>query len=315
MRVDVRTPLVRHQELTPMRRLYIYFSMFVAIFILASGHRVSAERLFGLTTQNWVTVFDSASPGDTVSGGAVTGLQSNDVLVAMDYQPSSGSVLLLGSQSNVYRLNNTAGTDFSATLLNSLDPTLVGTSMAFDFNPAFMSGGFARIITDTNDNRVISGSDGSYLEPVEKTDVFYDVGDVNEGVDPNIAGIAYNNNIVGATTTQQYGIDASLGVLTTVANNAGTLATIGSLGITGPITNELGFDISGESGVAFASIQTGLNSQLYTIDLGTGAASVVGQIGSGDVIRDITAVPVPEPTSVIMLALGVSIIMVRTCRR
>ena len=273
---------------------------------LAAGQfqQASAEQVFGLTTQNWITVFDSEMPSIATGGGAVTGLENNDVLVAMDYQPASGNVLLLGSQSNVYRLNSTSGSDFSATLLNTLDPTLVGTSMAFDFNPAFMSGAFARIITDTNDNRVIGGADGQYLSPVEKTDVFFAAGDPNEGVDPNIAGIAYDNSIPGATSTQQYGIDATLGVLTTVANNAGTLETIGSLGLSGNITNELGFDISGTSGMALASIQTGPNSQLYSVDLGTGMATALGQIGSGDLIRDITAVPIPEPSSFVLLLMG-----------
>lgn len=286
-----------------MSKLY-YLAIATAVLTLSVQQDASAERLFGLTTQNWISVFDSSSPGDTIGGGAVTGLQTNDVLVAMDYQPASGNVLLLGSQSNVYQLNSINGSDFGATLLNTLDPTLVGTSMAFDFNPAFMSGAFARIITDTNDNRVIGGADGEYLPPVEKTDVFYAVGDANEGTDPNIAGIAYDTNIAGATGTQQYGIDASLGVLTTVANNAGTLETIGSLGIAGSITNELGFDISGATGTAFASIQTGPNSQLYTIDLGSGAASTLGQIGSGDLIRDITTVPIPEPSSCVLLVIG-----------
>lgn len=272
--------------------------------IFGQVRSASAEQIFGLTTQNWITVFDSDMPGVTTGGGAVTGLAPNDVLVAMDYQPASGNVFLLGSQSNVYRLNNISGIDFSATWLNTLDPTLVGTSMAFDFNPAFMSGGFARIITDTNDNRVIGGIDGEYLPPVEKTDVSYAVGDPNEGADPNIAGIAYDNNVVGATGTQQFGIDATLGVLTTVANNAGTLQTVGSLGIGGAISNELGFDISGASGTAYASIQTGPNSQLYTIDLSSGAASLAGQIGSGDIIRDITTIPVPEPSSTVILGIG-----------
>ena len=275
-----------------------------AIALTGSNQLAAAERLFGLTTQNWITVFDSASPADSIGGGAVSGLAVNENLVAIDFQPASGNVLLLGSLSNVYQLNDTSGTDFTATLLNALDPTLVGTSLAFDFNPAFMSGSFARIISDTNDNRVIAGADGTYLAPVEKTDVFYAAGDPNEGTDPNIAGIAYDTNIAGATSTQQYGIDASLGVLTTVANNAGTLETVGSLGIAGTITNELGFDISGATGTAYASIQTGPNSQLYTVDLGTGAASLVGQISSGDLIRDITTVPVPEPRAFLVMAWG-----------
>ena len=90
-------------------------------------------------------------------------------------------------------------------------------------------------------------------------------------------------------------------MLVTVANNAGTLNTIGSLGVS-PLTDELGLDISGTSGVAYASLQSGPNSVLYTIDLGTGLATSVGQITSGNLIRDLTVVP--EPTTAAVLGLG-----------
>ena len=266
--------------------------------VIASGlsvvgaHTANAARIFGLTTSNEIKVFDSGSPMSITSSGAVTGLNAGDTLVALDYQPASGNVLLLGSQGSIYKLNSLSGFSFAATLLNVLDPIVPGADFAFDFNPAFMAGAFARIISNENDNRVINGSTGQYLAPVEKTDVFYAAGDANEGADPNIVGIAYDNNVPGAVSTQQYGIDATLGVLTTVANNAGTLATVGSLGIGGPLSSELGFDIAA-SGEAFASI----NSDLYRIDLASGAASVIGSIGGAATIRDITAVPQPVPDS------------------
>ena len=92
----------------------------------------------------------------------------------------------------------------------------------------------------------------------------------------------------------------TLQVLATVANNAGTLQTIGSLGLASPITNEAGFDISGDTGVAFAALQTGAMSDLYSIDLATGAASLIGGIGGSGVIRDLTVIPVPEPAGVLL---------------
>ena len=145
------------------------------------------------------------------------------------------------------------------------------------------------------------------MAPVEKTPVFYPAGDANFGENPNIAALGYDNNVPGSTGTQQYGIDATLGILTTVANNAGTLETIGSLGVL-PLTNELGLDISGASGIAYANLQFGPNSQLATIDLSTGAATIVGTIASGDLIRDITVVPptpaIPEPGSIALLSLA-----------
>ena len=63
--------------------------------------------------------------------------------------------------------------------------------------------------------------------------------------------------------------------------NNGTLNTVGALGFN---TSDLvGFDISGASGVAFASLTTpaGNFSQLFTINLATGAATLVGNIGGG----------------------------------
>lgn len=268
---------------------------------LALTPAASAELLYGLTTANEITIFDSAAPGVSIDGGAVTGLAAGENLRAIDYRAANGQVYLLGSTRTLYTFD---ATTFAATAVgqHEADPRIQGVSYAFDFNPAFTGGQFARIITDVDQNRVISGDTALFLGG-PKTDVFYDAGDANEGADPNIAGIAYTNSLGVPASTQQYGIDRTLGVLVTVANNAGTLATVGSLGAT-PITDELGLDISGATGVAYANLQTGPNSVLYTIDLGTGAATPVGTITSGNLIRDLTVIPVPEPASAALVAFG-----------
>jgi hypothetical protein len=81
--------------------------------------------------------------------------------------------------------------------------------------------------------------------------------------------------------------------------------TIGSLGI--PNLNSLqGFDISSD-GTAYAAIGTPGGSQLFTINLGTGRATLVGAIGnpvigltaSGDVSS-----PIPEPATPFLLSAG-----------
>lgn len=270
------------------------------LMVMAAGP-ASAELIYGLTTQNSITVFDSDAPGVSTDGGAIRGLMAGESIMAIDYRAATTGVYLVSDMGNVYTFD--VGT-FDASLVGNFEPPrLPGTSYSFDFNPAFMGGEFARLITDTNDNRVISGDTGQYLLPVEKTDVFFASGDPNFGVDPNIADIAYTNSLGVPTSTQQYGIDASLGVLVTVANNAGTLQTVGSLGIS-PLTNELGLDISGFSGIAYASLQSGPNSMLYTIDLTTGTATSIGTITSTDLIRDITVIPVPEPATAALLGLG-----------
>ena len=279
----------------------------------AMGQR---DTIYGLTTQNGISVFNSDAPNVSIAGGFVGGdLVAGEFLLGIDFRPSTGELFAFGSRDNFYSIDVES---FEATLINNLNdssggPRLSGNSYAFDFNPAFSGGEFARIISNTDSNRVVSGTTGEYLGAVERTDVFYNFGDTNEGLDPNIAGIAYDNNTANSTGTQQFGIDQNLGVLVTVANNAGTLDTIGSLRVS-PITNELGFDISGRTGIAYASLQNGPNSQLFEIDLTTGEAAAVGQIASGDIIRDITVVPVgsfaagsgtavPEPSSAGVLVL------------
>ena len=170
---------------------------------------------------------------------------------------------------------------------------------------------------------MIDSTTGGYFGAPDKTPVFYPAGDASEGVTPNVQGIAYDNNIAGSTATQQYGIDVATGNLVTVANNAGTLGTVGSLGLIPslPLSEEVAFDISGDTGVAFAGFQLGADGdlQLYTVDLSNGNATLVDSIGDGSTVRDFTIIPananaVPEPSSAAVLMLGLGAICFRRKR-
>lgn len=276
-----------------------------AAIISLSAAQASAEDLFTVTDGNVVNVVDTASPTSIIRTGSITGLAATETIFGLDYRANGGGIYAIGSLSNVYTIDQNS---FVATQVGStLSPVLDGSSFAFDFNPSAAGGTLWRVISDLDDNRVIDSTTGDYFGSTEKTDVFYAPGDANDGANPNIQGIAYDNNVMGATSTQQYGIDADLGILTTVANNAGTLETIGSLGSAGAdLTNEVAFDISGASGIAYASLQsTGGSSQLYTIDLNSGAATLAGVIGNGDTVRDFTIIPsaVPEPSSLVFTGL------------
>ena len=166
---------------------------------------------------------------------------------------------------------------------------------------------FARVISDTDTNRVINSNTGEYLN-VSPINVLYGAGDANFNADPNIQGIAYDNSVVGATSTSQFGIDVEQDVLVTVANNAGTLGTVGSLGSN--FSGDVGFDISGASGIAYASFLNGTlgTSDLYTINLESGAASLVAGGVFGSNVRSLTVVgaAIPEPGSACLLLAGLA---------
>ena len=73
---------------------------------------------------------------------------------------------------------------------------------------------------------------------------------------PHVVGSAYTNNFAGATTTTLYAIDATTDQLF-IQNppNDGTLVPVGPLGV--DTTDAVGFDISANDGVAFATLTVG----------------------------------------------------------
>jgi hypothetical protein len=314
-------------------KTFSFFTLAATIGLTFLANASAQETLLGLDTNNNIIQVDSGLSAVGVAVG-VTGLEANDNLLGIDFRPGTGQVYAIGSQNNVYTLNQTT---FAATLVGNFadgvsdDPAgpgnLSGNQFAFDFNPAFTPdaaanprGSFARIISDTGTNRVINGNTGEYLGGA-KTDVFYATGDANEGADPNIQGIAYDNSFFGTTSTTQFGIDVDQNALVNVANNAGLLTTVGGLGAA--FTGEVGFDISGVSGIGYATFETGgllgaETSELYTINLDDGTASLQGGFGTlGSNIRSLTVVgaAVPEPSSLSLLALGTVAMIGRRRRR
>ena len=140
-----------------MRKLLILATM---TGVLLVGHTSAiAELIVGLTVQNLLISFDSATPGTVTTIGAVTGLTAGDTLVGIDRRPqalggavpgpNNGRIYAVGvnpatGSARIYTLNELTG---AATLVSTLaaDPadatvpfpftTIAGTSFGVDFNP------------------------------------------------------------------------------------------------------------------------------------------------------------------------------------
>ena len=114
---------------------------------------------------------------------------------------------------------------------------------------------------------------------------------------------------MAASTTLYYIDFFSDSLVTTSDPNGGVLNTVGSLGI-GDFDANAGFDIFSESGgnTAFAALRVGGVTSLYSVDLGTGAASMLGAIGAGSgffyglAVAPGSSTVVPEPGSMALWA-------------
>jgi len=263
-----------------------------------SLHTTSAQQtagpvIFALTANNNLISFNATSPGTILNTVAITGLGQGETLVGIDFRPRNKQLYGVSSASRIYTINTTTG---AATVLGAaaFTPALSGTAFGVDFNPVPDR---IRVTSDTDQNLRLNQNDGT----VAGTDTMltYPMGDANAGANPNIVGVAYTNDFDGATSTTLYGIDSNLDILVRQGSiggspespNMGRLTTIGTLGVN--TTDQVGFDITAPNDVAFASLTPmgASSSSLYSINLNSGAATLVGAIGGGAIIRDI-AIPI-----------------------
>jgi hypothetical protein len=95
------------------------------------------------------------------------------------------------------------------------------------------------------------------------------------------------------------------------------LNTVGNLSVS--INDLTGFDIfttSSGANAAYALLTQGSTTSLYTINLGTGAATLVGPLpATGFQYFGLAITPVPEPTSLALVMLSSGTMLFRGRRR
>ena len=255
-------------------------ALFAATAAVALGTSAfAAHSGLALTAGGNLVNFAIDAPGTVINTAPVSGLAAGETLLAIDVRPATGELFGLGSGSNLYTLDPFSGaaTQVGSTFMDALN----GSSFGFDFNPVIDR---IRIVSDLNQNLVANPNNGVANAAIT-TDVFFAAPDANDGEDPDIFASAYTNSGVGPApaATQLYGIDAVNNVLVTQANNAGTLATVGTLGLDVGTVGELDiFTAPDGTNTAYAAFGNVSGSGLYEIDLATGLASFDGTIGGGE---------------------------------
>ena len=268
---------------------------------VAVAGTVSAETVLVLedvgTTQQLFSI-DDAQPSDTIASVPITGLDDDGEVLGIDYRPATGQLFAFTSNDNLFTIEPSTGV--ASLVGNGFSDSPDGTFFGFDFNPQI---DLIRINSDVETNFVADPESGD-ANIADTTPLFYESGDVNAGQNPDVIGAAYTNSVANADSTQLFVIDAAQDVLATQANNAGTLGTVGDLGVDLVDIGE--FDISGDTGTAFlAGIVRGeTDSALFTVDLQTGNATRIGTIGSGTTIAGIAVAPgqapiIPTPSAAV----------------
>lgn len=255
---------------------------------------VTGQLVYGVTTSNNLISFDSDNPSVIRSVVTVTGITAGQVIEGIDFRPATGELYAIGyvqatGETRLYTINPTTG---AATAIGMgaimLQPNMG--EVNFDFNPTVDR---IRVTGSNNLNYrlhpvtgAIAAADGALA---------YAVGDVNVGIDPLVAAGAYTNSFIAASATTLYNYDAALNVITSqIPPNNGTLNTIGATGILVDPMNpavdmDIAFDAASQANIALLSAASAPSAfcNLYTLNLTTGAASLVDTIGVATQVNDI----------------------------
>ena len=251
-----------------------------------------AAVLFGFDDRSQLVSFDTANPSAYLSSIQLTGLNGN--LVAIDFRPINNVLYGYTSNAALVTINLATG---AATQVGTPDP-VTGSFVGFDFNSSIDR---IRLVTNADANAVLNPNDGTRTTA---TGLAFAAGDPNAGADPNVVAAAYTTaRPLGTSPTspggpnQLYVIDSGLDVLARQNNNGGVLNTVGGLGF--DLGSSTSFDIDSTDTAYVQNLR-----DLYTLNLGTGALTRIGQTPTALFGISAATAAVPEPATWAMMLVG-----------
>ncbi len=237
------------------------------------------QTIYSVDLSNSFALFHSASPGTVNRNLAITGLLTGDRIVGIDFRPADGKLYGVGTDSRVYTVDTV---------------TAVASPVGVTFTPTLNGEHFGVVLDPVTDRiRIQSAETGQNLrlDPAtgqvtdEDAPLAYAAGDPNEGTAPAIAATAVTTGAAGAT----YGIDWVLDEFVVTSDpNDGQLTSVGSTGV---ITAACAALDVGADGVVYASMTISGGNRLYTMNVSTGAATLLGAIPVVASIQSIAIAP------------------------
>jgi hypothetical protein len=277
----------------------------LGVVLAAAGASPSLAAHMGYTLADdgrRLVIFNIAT-GDIVAQRSIVGATRR--LDDLDFRPATGQLFGYDDKSDQYYMINTV-TGFTTDVTVAAPATDTRT-IGIDWNPTIDR---MRTVT-VNEGNIVYNPNTMTATNAGIVPLFYGPMDVNAGANPSIVGNGYTNSIAGAATTVQYVLDSDLNNLATLANNAGTLTTVGTVtigGMTLDFGDSAGFDIFftlAMTNIAYALLNVEGVSRLYTIDLATAVATFVADVGIRlDGLAVGVANDVPEPGLIGLFGLG-----------
>ncbi|RYD79849.1 MAG: DUF4394 domain-containing protein [Sphingobacteriales bacterium] len=236
-------------------------------------------NFYALTSDNKLIFINAKNPSSATSTVTISGLQTGENILGIDFRPATGQLYGIGSTSRLYVIDAKTGIARPVST-TPFTPALNGNSVGFDFNPTVDR---IRLVTNTGQNLRLNPETGT----VAATD-----GMINGITNAKISAAAYTQNRAGASTTILFDIDAANDKLHKQdPPNDGKLVEVGGLGY--DVDEVGGFDINPDGTVAMAALTANGTSALYTIDLNSGKASKIGNFSF-----QITGIAIPtEPVA------------------
>jgi MYXO-CTERM domain-containing protein len=277
-------------------------STLAASTLLAVAVPSQALTLLGLNSQNQLVKLDPMNAAAAVNLD-ITGLAAGERLIGIDTRPSNGKVYGISTGNQLYTLNESTG---AATWVAALSTAVINPALAYgiDFNPAADLAGNTslRLVSSAGDNHAVNANTGV-------------VGNLANKIATGFSAVAYANSFVGATappaSTQLYYIDSAADTLSMApgAFNTPTIGQVGNLGV--DVLRANGFEVVGSS-LAFAALNVDdglLGTGLYSVNLGTGAATFLSRYTG--TLNGLTVSAVPEPGMAALMLLGLPLLLRR----
>jgi hypothetical protein len=253
----------------PIRRLVVL----ATLLCLAAPVAAQARDMYVTDDRGSLLRFDSRFPGVITDRVAITGLTPGAALVGIDFRPSTGQLVGVGSDSVVYVIDENSGR--AQPIGPPFSPGLSGNAFGVEVNPVLDQ---ISVVSDTGMNTRLSLANGVQAIPLLS---------LNPGT-PHVVAIGYGSSTFTAArpaATTLVDIDSATDqVLVQSPPDSGTLRDGKALGI--DIGDAVGLDmafIPGVGDVAYmVAIPAGAGgANLYRVSLVTGRAFKFGPVGTG----------------------------------